>query len=570
MLSVKAVLNFFLRKRYVILLVIIFSIFLLNTFHEEYPDEYDSMTGGLYITQGKIPYRDWFQHHQPFAYVFAALLLPFAGISLVKFRIALAFAYFFLNIGIFFLLKNRFGEIIKRIYLFLLVTIALSATYFWGHMLLADSLAAYLLLPAYAWLLFLTFQKENTHLKDLLIVSLFTFFSFLTSSTYIYVVAGLNIFALYLYFAQSRFTLNRENTIKSMLIFAFPYIAFLLFLIVTGSLKDYYNANVIYNQYYVYNYPHVYGGPINPIRYAVVIAQNFINNYYSILSGVFAFAVGDPFNMTLAVSNAAFFILILLTNNYAFLFPFLITLIFSNARSNPSTIHQTDYQSSVYILTSFLNGIFSLRLLKNLLDNIRLTFSYKVVASAVFVVLGIYWAFNSVFILEKFSQKFYSKYMGEAPFIYDAPEIAPLVNKITGKNEYVWIGPFEFKELFYLQGKMPSRYHWFLQHAAAISWYKDGMIADFQKNRPMVIVFKNFAPWGGDPKQFNYFFTDFLGREYVRLDQINTGVPGSTYKWNIGDTRNFNLGETFYFDKTRQDEIVNKLFEQSLIKQVSI
>lgn len=44
-------------------------LFLVSAFHEDYPDEYDSILGGKYILEGRIPYKDWFQHHQPGAYV---------------------------------------------------------------------------------------------------------------------------------------------------------------------------------------------------------------------------------------------------------------------------------------------------------------------------------------------------------------------------------------------------------------------------------------------------------------------------------------------------------------------
>ena len=56
-------------------------LFVTNAFHEKYPDEFDSIVGGRYITEGKLPYR-WFQHHQPGAYVMAAGVLSFADQSL--------------------------------------------------------------------------------------------------------------------------------------------------------------------------------------------------------------------------------------------------------------------------------------------------------------------------------------------------------------------------------------------------------------------------------------------------------------------------------------------------------
>ena len=36
--------------------VLLFWILYTNTFHEEYPDEFDNILGGYYILHGKLPY----------------------------------------------------------------------------------------------------------------------------------------------------------------------------------------------------------------------------------------------------------------------------------------------------------------------------------------------------------------------------------------------------------------------------------------------------------------------------------------------------------------------------------
>ena len=82
-------------------------LFVTNAFHEKYPDEFDSIVGGRYITEGKLPYRDWFQHHQPGAYVMAAGVLSFAGQSFVKFRIGWEIALYALLVGSYLLLSRR-------------------------------------------------------------------------------------------------------------------------------------------------------------------------------------------------------------------------------------------------------------------------------------------------------------------------------------------------------------------------------------------------------------------------------------------------------------------------------
>lgn len=86
---------FWLHKGLFFIFIIIFGIFLSSGLHEQYPDEYDSILGGKRILQGEIPYRDWFQHHQPGAYVLAAIILPFSGHHFLLFRLMLEAVYFF-------------------------------------------------------------------------------------------------------------------------------------------------------------------------------------------------------------------------------------------------------------------------------------------------------------------------------------------------------------------------------------------------------------------------------------------------------------------------------------------
>lgn len=556
------------KKVVIGIFLLLLSIVLVSAFHEEYPDEYDSIVGGLYIMHGKLPYRDWFQHHQPFAYVLAAGILPFTGQSFVKFRIAFAIFLFLFHLGTYTLLRSRIRSPDIGFYLFFLIAVALASTYFWGQMLLADTLAAYLIIPGYALLLLKDYYKERFEMRDLLIVSLSTFLTWFTSMTFIYIIIGLNLYAIYLFWKSEQKRYSLLSLLKAIgIIFVTPYALFLVYLLVTGSLKDYYFANIVYNQkYYIYNYPG--GGIVNPLRYAIVIANHLINNYLPALWGVKDFSFSDPIQVTLALSNAAFFVLLLVTRRFVFLFPFFTMLIFSNARSNPQAIRETDYQSSVYILSSMFNGIFSFAALKKLLDEGALKYSMKIIISLVFLLLGTYWFFNTFFLLMKFEQKFYPKYMGQAPLIYDYPQVAMLVNQMVSDKDTVWIGPFEFKELFYLKTKkLPSKYHWFLKQAA-VSKIKDEMVADFEKSRPKIIVFKRaYSPWAGNAPEFNYFFTDFLDKNYVRLCSLNATLVDYSYEWTMGDPRNFQFATDINFDNQKKDEILLDLERQGLIKK---
>lgn len=565
----------FLRKfnwKSVLIFSILFAIFLSNTFHEEYPDEYDSILGGLYLTQGKLPYRDWFQHHQPFAYLWAAFLLPFAGRSFVRFRILWAISLFVLNVGVFYILKKRFPKINSSFYLLFLFLVAISATYFWGHMLLADTLSSYLIIPALAVVFLKDFYDQEFGIKDLSLFSFFAFLTWFTSMTFTYALAGLYLYAFYLYLKNEyqKKALTKKIFFRALAVLSIPFFLFFLYLVITGSLKEYYFANIVYNQrYYIYNYPRAPGARFNPVRYAVIIASDFLNNFFPLLTGIKDLTFGDPLNITLALSNIAFLALLIFKKKYSLIFPFLVVLIYSNARSNPFAKKESDYQASVYILTSLFFGSLSLFSLKDFLDKEKESFAFKFFGGFLFVFLGVFWFFNSFFLSLKFFQKYYDKYMGKAPLVYDWPQVAPIVNKIADKNEYAWVGPFEFKELFYMSAKVPSKYHWFLQHAVNSDKIRTEMISDFEKNRPKVIVFNRvYTPWGGDARTFNYFFTDFLDKNYFRLFELNKELTDFEYKWKVDNTRDFDIDGDFNFDKNRKEEILALLINSGLIERV--
>lgn len=558
------------KKWLYVFFAILLAIFFVNTFHEKYPDEFDSIVGGRYITELRIPYRDWFQHHQPGAYLLAAFLLPFSGISFVKFRVLLAFVWFGIAVSGYGILRKLLPQRNLSFYLFFLVSLALGATYWWGHMLLADTLSSYLILPAYTLLLLKEYYGERFDEKDLWTISLFAFAVWFTSMTYFFVVAGLVAYAIYKYIVWQKEKRIFKSLGRALLIVGWPYVVFFLFLAIVGGLKDWYFANITYNQdFYIYNYPRAPGAPVNPIRYAIVIANTFLNNYLPALWGVAGLPLSNPFQVTLAVSQAALAFLLIITKRYAFLVPFLITLVFSNARSNPQMIRETDYQASVYIVTSMFAGAFTLFALRDLLDRGRLVISAKLASSGVFLLLGILWVFTPIYLFLKFTHVFYPKYMGTAPLIYDRPQVAFLVNQLAGKDDSAWVGPFAFEELFYLKTKKnPSKYHWFLDHAAR-SKIGGEIVADHEKSRPKVIVFdRKFAPWGGDASTYNSFYTSFLDREYFRIFKLNEESGTVKYRWKIDNPLNYDLDGDFNFARRRKDEILVQLLSLGMIEEI--
>lgn len=546
---------------------IVFVCYLINTLHTNFPDEYDNIVGGYYITHGILPYRGFFSHHGPVAYFFAAPITLFTKQSFVNFRIILSLVYFCILLSTYFLLKKLLK--IKFFYEFLFFCLILSVTtvYFWGHMLLADTLSGYLLIPAYVLVLLKVSQDSKLTLLDLALVSILSTLTFFTTITYTYVAIIFNLFVLYVFYTQNKIKIFSRKTLKISLIFIIPCLFFLGYFVISGSLLNYYEQGILYNKnIYIYNYPRPQGSTtLNPLRYAIVIIHEFFVNYRALLTQVKDFNFSYPFNITLAIANLSLLIYLVVQKKYRLFFFVLSILIFTNPRSNPLTSKETDFQSSVYIMFSLFNISYILFLLKSHLVN-HLNLFKKIIFIPLFLITSLYFFFFTLFIFDNFFEKAYQKYMGTAPLIYDRPQVAPIINKLITRNDYFWIGPHEFEELLYINGKLPSKYHWFLRAHSETPKIKKELISDLQKNKPKIIVYKrDYSSFGQNPQSLNSLMINFLDKDYFQIGNI--GSPSGEYRAKQKTYQNFDLEEHFYFDLARKEEIVKQLLELNVIEK---
>lgn len=552
------------KVKWVVFVLTIAAIFLANGFHESYPDEFDSLLGGKYILQGKLIYREHFTHHGPVAYFLAALIEVFGGISFVRFRIIYSLFLLGLTFGSLHFLKKTFGERVS-FYPIFIYFLAISATFFWGHMLLADSLSGFLLFPAYLLVLLSLYYQEKFRLRDLALVSLFGSLALLSSLSYSFMIGSLYLFAFFLYLKNLGIA-PKIQVLKAVAVLAAPFLIFLTYLVLTNSFSDYYQQNFVFNaKYYIYNYPRPEGsGRINPVRYSIIIAHKFFNDFAGALVNSKDFNLGFPFATALALGNLGLVIyLLLFSSPWPALFV-LFMLTFANTRSNPLTNGDTDYQAAVYIIASLANLTFFLRLAYEKLNESIVT-AKKIVLGFLFLFVGVYAFFLALFLQRQFNFKYFDKYMGKAPLIYDRPQIAPVINKLVSQDEFFWVGPFAFEELFYAQGKVPSKYHILLPAMSKSEEIKQMVLDDFQRYKPKVIYFdRQCFILGSNPEMYAQFFLDFLDQEYVTLSKYKQ--EGQQYVSAIPITEKVDLGTKLYLNKERADEIIQTLLTNNLIK----
>jgi hypothetical protein len=432
------------------------------------------------------------------------------------------------NFSFFALLKYKLKEKIVDYYPLFILFLGFEATYYWGQMLLADNVSAYLFLSAYILLLVKVFYKKALTLWDLTFASAVCALGLYSSLTFTYLYA-ICVFAYFVvYVGQFKLGFNKKYLLqifKSLVIFSIPHIIFLIYLLLTQSLHDYVFQNFIFNtKYYVYNYPRANGSStINPIRYAIVIANNYFNNIFPLFKQIRDFNLYNPFNVTMVLGNIAILAFLILKKYYKLALFILLALIFSTVRNNPSLSQETDYQSAVYIFISFFNIFF---LLPNLYEDINFSkdVAKKVIFSSLFILLLIY-SFASVFsFVVNFNNRFYAKYMGTAPLIYDRPQIAPIMNTILDKNDYTWVGPFNFQDVFYLNARPASRYHILIPGLSKSSDTRDQLIKDLEDKNPKAIWFnKRTFILGYSVEEYGKFLTDYLDKNYTTILDYKNG-----------------------------------------------
>lgn len=545
-------------------LFIVMMILWINTFYTRYPDEFDNIVGGWYITKGILPYIGFFSHHNPGAYYFSSLIVLFSQQSFVVFRMGLSIMTFLWMMLPTFYLKRSFKWSEIQFYFFFIIILAISATYSWGHMMLSETIVGYMLVPAYALVFIKSWLHQSLDIKDILFLSVTTFIALFTSMTFTFAILAFWSY-VFLYFRHYEGFRSRKF-VKSIFIIVLPYILFVLYLLFTKSWGEYYYQSIIYNRdFYIYNFPIVAGKvSTHPVRYAISIFYNVTDQFWLLLGQIKDFNFSYPVNVTLLIGNFCLIVFLLINRKYTLSLLVYLLIVYTNSRSSPLSSKESDYQSTVYIWVSLYNIVFIVHTLYKALSE-KINESKKFIYKFLLILLIIYVPFTVLFLTKKFIDKAYDRYMGRAPAIYDEPVVAPIINKIVSKDEYYWIGPFEFQELLYINAKLPTKYHWFLPANARSEKIIREFQSDLRKNKPKLIVFKdNLSFFGAIPQEYIFPVKQILDSDYFQIKDLKS--ENQKYTVTYTQLNNFDLETNFYFDKNRKDEIITLLLYENIIE----
>ncbi len=536
-----------------IFFIAVLLIFIINSSYVSYPDEFVNLLGGKFILQGKVPYREFFDHHLPFAWYFASILLPFTFGSFIAFRHIYAI-FMFAVLGLLGIWIKRQSKNLYPYYLIFFILYPLVAVYFWLHLYIADSLAS-LFFSLIFWILLIQTIEKKVVFKTIVISSILNFILLFSSMSYLYVV-------LILYMWQFYLLLISKPTIKRIFTYALlalsPYVVYFFYLLMTDSLTDFFFANFTYNTKLYIDIPNYTLGRIfNPMKFGFTLIYNFWNGYLPKLVTIKDFNIYFPVGILTIVSS--FILLLILLKNYFFIgILFFFVLSFSAPRSNFKEFNETDYQMGLFIVLGIISSAVVLYLLQNeklrnqLIDDLRRLSQ---------LLITIFLIFASLFLLKNTYDKWYLRYTQKMPHIYDLAYTGDFVNQLLNKNDYFWIGPYEPHEIFFVkEAKLPGKFVSLLPQFKQDEILKESFIKDLEVHPPKIIVFKKHTGVFNTPAdKFGDFFLEWMKNKYTALEDI-TGLA------ILKSPSSFTLNSDLYLLNSEKEQLLIKLKNQGYIR----
>ncbi|MFH0773505.1 MAG: hypothetical protein V1922_04305 [bacterium] len=537
------------------LLITIGIIFLVNSQYVAYPDEFVNILGGKFILEGKVPYREFFDHHLPGGWYLSAVLLLFSFGSFVKFRFLWGIVQFLILFFVGRFIQKRNNEIYPYFLGFFLIYPILTM-YYWTHLFIADGIA-FLFFSALFWMLFVeSYQKTHTQ-RTLLFLSLCNIVFIFTSLSYIYIAL---LFYAWIFVLFLKTKPKAKDYLVLIGVNMTPFVVYALYLFVSNSWKEFYISNVVYNTTLYMRVPNYTPGRFfNPIKFALTVIYNFYNTYIQLLVRIKEFNLYFPVDLVLALSTFILLVYLLIELPLIGVVYFFI-LSFSAPRSNLMKIGETDYQSGIFIAI----GAISFFLLLWRYKYVKFSFEpLEIIRKFLVAMVVLYGIFAGIFLVQNTYNKFYLRHTQKMPSIYDHAPTAFFINEILKNGDYYWVGPYEPNEEFFVKGaKLPGKFPTLLPQFRESEYFSNGFIKQFETNNPKLIIYKHEASIFGTPAlEFGKFFTDWMEGKYISLENIK-GKGLMVLK----SPETFNMRTDVYLLKSEQDTLLRRLVEKGYIE----
>lgn len=212
------------HKYIIILMIFLFSFLYIFRFRNTniFGDETDNFTGGWLISQGYMPYRDFFSHHMPLPYFLSSFLIFLGYDNPVMLRIGMIIITLIFWGIVYYILEENIDQ---KLFLAVMMAYTITTPMFWGYMLLADVLFAQSIFLAYL-IYYRKIGSLDFSRND--IVGLYIIFIIAILSTIVSLIPITLLVIFYIY-KTKRYMTFVPLIVIFLLIFSIPYIWFFAF-----------------------------------------------------------------------------------------------------------------------------------------------------------------------------------------------------------------------------------------------------------------------------------------------------------------------------------------------------
>ena len=468
-------------------LSVVFGLYMLVSPYFGTPDEYDNMLSGVFVSQGKLPYRDFFSHHVPFPYFLAGLISVFTKTDVWALRLVFLFILYLWSISNYILFKRFVSKAAGLVFLILL---SMTAVIYLGHAILAETLVAYAAVTLCILLLYKYAREKPITLADVATVSGMTAIIIFSSLAYIYLVIFIYAVFGFLYIRQKFMRLSRSNTWLTLLILGVPYVFGFGIFVVTGSFSGgvnsfLFDARDFNSRYYAQFEP---GIQVGLLRALAQVFEVYVKRIEGATHDLFnAAQYPAVFCLVAAISIVAYF----LQRKGYWLAAFCVLLIALLSPRDDVFQGQPwafNYHSTPYIVISVMFASIAL------VENLRYIQSHRraVALRASWYVLALYVGFIFIGAANTDVNVAYTLLTEDSFNIisHEATPVAATMNNLSTPNDYVWLAPVDFQSGIYLHAKQATHYHFVFAWTLICGECRSQLMTELQSNRPKVIYWQ--------------------------------------------------------------------------------
>ena len=544
--------------------IIIFLLFFLGMYRYigEFlfdSDEGDIFVGGMAISHGVTLYTEFLSQHMPFSYFISALFWLFGADSVYSQRICfyLFYATFWL------LIVKRYASQFTKIALVLsfLVFISFTGQIYLGTQILSEYIAAIGFV-----ILFLEFVRYSTSEKrefgltesSLISFSILCTFgtTFVSAFALLPLVIGFLVTFIKKQLAISSKSLSSWQVVVRSVsdckylisIILLPWIAFLVYCVLTDSLKDCLYWTYAFNRDIYSKYCGGFGTSITHVL------REAISSYFTCFSNLVAsvlndkFSIGEFTKLSIYMLSLLYVIQNIINKKYLLGIVALFLIIYTGTRGM-FNFHSTPQT----MLMCMMSSLFLVTVYKISKENI-----HRLVVVFAFFVLFI--PYLSIF----------NGYPSFKTRNYVESDISSYIRAITNKGDTVWNFALATNAIVMNSGRVTvyqfANTPWL--------WEATGMpvIEKLKKDLPKVIIYReNQDVWGHKIADYAQGLSDFMAENYVNYVDIMY-IRKDYYQTALSILNSFNLNSDTVIGEIYKDSVFEQevMFKQSDFSKIGL